>query len=434
MAQAASIGAAPVAANAIQARAANTPTFTSKVIFDSASSFPGASIFDKPTVLAFGPDNRLYVGQFDGRIYALTINFSTYEVTAVQVINAIYDTPNFNDNGTPATGVVGRQLVGLVFDPDSTAAAPIMYVSHSDIRYAIASNDAQTDTHSGTITRLTGPNYDQAASRKDVVTGLPRSRENHSTTGIVWNTVNPNDKWLYIGQGSNTNNGAPSNHFSNLPEYYLSAAILRANVKDPSFTTVDVENVTSASGLTPLAGKFEMYATGYRNVYDMVWHSNGKLYANNNGGNNGFGDTPGPADGCPSATPINPGYLNDQLRVVTAGSYGGHPNPARGQCVLNGGPGYVPELLLYHDRPSTNGIMEYRAGAFEGEMTGDLIVATYGQNQDVSRIQLKADGSVESISTLATFRQPLDVVADPAGTIFIAEFGGDAITILKPAT
>jgi glucose/arabinose dehydrogenase len=446
VAQAASIAAPQrgpaAAANADRPESANNITFTTKVIFDSASPFTGASIFDKPTVLTFGPDSRLYVGQFDGHIYALTINFSTYEVTAVQVINAIYDTPNFNDDGSPAPGVLGRQLVGLVFDPDSTPAAPIMYVSHSDIRYAIASNDAQTDTHSGTITRLSGPNYDQAASRKDVITGLPRSRENHSTTSIVWNTVNTADKWLYIGQGSNTNNGAPSNHFSNLPEYYLSAAILRANVKDPAFNTIDLEGVTNASQLAAFAGKFEMYATGYRNVYDMIWHSNGKLYANNNGGNNGFGDTPALADGCPAGVEINPGYLNDQLRVVTPGSYGGHPNPARGECVLNDGAqqglprpsNYVNELMLYHGRPSTNGIMEYRASAFGGEMVGDLIVATYGQNQDVSRVQLNPDGSFQSIDTLATFRQPLDVVADPSGTIFIAEFGGDAVTILKPAT
>jgi glucose/arabinose dehydrogenase len=445
VAQAASIAAQEgpaAAANADRPHTANNITFTTKVIFDSASAFTGASSFDKPTVLAFGPDNRLYVGQFDGHIYALTINFSTYEVTAVQVINAIYNTPNFNDDGSPAPNVLGRQLIGLVFDPDSTAAAPIMYVSHSDIRYAIANDAAGTDTHSGTITRLSGPNYDQAASRKDVITGLPRSRENHSTTSIVWNTVNPTDKWLYIAQGSNTNNGAPSNHFSNLPEYYLSAAILRANVKDPSFNTIDLEGVTNASSLAAFAGKFEMYATGYRNAYDMIWHSNGKLYANVNGGNNGFGDTPAAAAGCPGGVEINPGYLNDQLRIVTPGSYGGHPNPARGECVLNDGvqqglprpSNYVNELMLYHGRPSTNGIMEYRASAFGGEMIGDLIVATYGQNQDVSRIQLNPDGSVQAIDTLATFRQPLDVIADPAGTIFIAEFGGDAVTILKPAT
>ena len=419
-------------------------TFTTKIIFDPTKPFAGASIFDKPTVLTFGPDGRLYVGQFDGHIYALTLNAS-YDVTAVQLYNTIYNTPNFNDDGTPAPTVAGRQLIGLVFDPASTAGAPIMYVSHSDIRYALNNNGGAgvlTDTHSGTVTRLTGPNYDLPASRSDIIKGLPRSRENHSTTSIIFNTTIANDPWLYIAQGSNTNNGAPSNHFSNLPEYYLSAAILRAKVKDPGFGTLDLESVDTAAEVTALSGKFEIYGTGYRNPYDFVWHSNGKLYANVNGGTDGFGDTPGPADGCPTGVDINPGYLNDQLRVVTAGSYGGHPNPARGECTLNDGSqqslprpaNYVDPLLQYFARPSTNGITEYTATTFDGQMVGNLIVATYGQNQNVSRIVLNAAGTaVQSITTLATFRQPLDVVSNNAGVIFVAEFGGDAITIMRPA-
>ncbi|MBP8250748.1 MAG: PQQ-dependent sugar dehydrogenase [Herpetosiphon sp.] len=411
-------------------------SFFRESIFTPNSPFTGASLLDSPTVLQFGPDGRLYVGQFNGRIFALTLNPTTHKVTAVQLIETIYNFPNTNSDGSPAPSVKGRQLIGLLFDPASTSSNVIMYTAHSDPRYGY-NNDTTSqliNTRSGTISKLTSA--DGFATYTNVIVGMPRSRENHSTNSIVWGPGG----WMYIANASNTNDGAPSAHFSNLPEFYLSASILRANVKSVTFTTpLDVSAVNSKPQLDALAGKFEIYGSGYRNVYDMVWHTNGKLYANVNGGNNGYGNTPGPSDGC-SYTPVNPGYLDDTLRIVTQGSYGGHPNPARGECVLYDGsyqgaprpPKYVDPILTYYGRPSTNGIAQYTSNEFSGAMQNNLIVATYGQNQDVSRIALNANGSVNKIERLAQFNQPLDVVTDASGVIYVAEFGGDAITILEP--
>jgi len=411
-------------------------SFFRQTIFNSSSALTGASLFDSPTGMIFGPDGRLYVSQFNGRIFAITLNPTNHQATAVQVIETIYNYPNTNDDGSPATGVNGRQLIGILFDPASTPSNMILYVSHSDPRYGYNSDTTsqKINTRSGTISKLVSTN--NFATSTDIIKGLPRSRENHSTNSIVWGP----DGWMYISSSSNTNNGAPSAHFSNLAEYYLSAAILRANVRDAGFPSagIDVKNVNNAAALAPFAGQFEMYATGYRNVYDFIWLNN-KFYANVNGGNDGYGDTPSAAQ-CPGGVEINPRYLPDTLKIVTQGSYGGHPNPARGECVLNNGnaqglptpPNYNPPALTYDFRPSTNGITAYISNAFGGALQGNLIVATYGQNQDVSRVQLDANGNPTGIQTLAKFNQPLDVVTDAKGVIYVAEFGSDAITILEP--
>ena len=381
-----------------------------------------------PTSIALGPDGRLYVATISGKIFALTLN-GNYDVTAVETINTIFNTPNFNDDGAPAS-VSGRMALGITFDPASSAAAPIMYVSHSDPRFGFAYDEPALaiDTKSGTITRLVGPNFDSAANRTDVVTGLPRSRKNHGTNDI---TFGP-DGWLYIGQGGNTSLGVEHPIWTDLPEQYLSAAVVRANVRTLN-STADVTDVDSAADLQTFAGEVELYATGLRNPYDMVWHSNGNLYLNDNGSNPDQGTTPGPAHGCPNGQELNPSNQPDKFFRVTSGMYGGHPNPSRGECILDGGtmyspprapePDYVPPLHFYDywgGAVSVDGIDEYPTGA----MAGELISATFSGDKLLRRNVLNGNSvSVFKMTEEGPFNNPVDVAINDAGVIFVAEYG-----------
>ncbi|MCH7721562.1 MAG: Ig-like domain-containing protein, partial [Planctomycetes bacterium] len=410
--------------------------FTRRTILTAA--IPAASAFAKPTTLEFGPDGRLYVGQQNGLIHILSLD-ADRNVTGVEVIQSIFNTPNFDNDGSPAPGVQGRLLLGLTFDPDSTPAAPILYASHSDPRFCFFAQSCATNNDGGTITRLVGPDFDDPPNRTDLITGLPRSSELHATNAV---RVGP-DGWLYIAEGSNTNAGTPSLAFSSTPERYLSAALLRANVKGAAASfPIDVRNINGAADLIP--GVFEIYATGTRNPYDFVFHSNGNLYLNDNGPNAGSGNTPGPAQACSGGESIDPGFRADQLHIISQGDYAGHPNPARGECILDDGtmystpktplPNYTSPLLLFAAGNSTNGIEEYKADAFGAQMQGNLISATWAGNQNVRRAVLAADGqSVLFEENLAAFQQPLDVTVSSDGTIFVAEHGGDAISALVPA-
>ncbi len=419
--------------------------FTQRVIVNSQTS--GAQNFENPTTVQLGPDGRLYVGQVNGLIHIFTLD-ANLNVTNVEVVTTIFNSPTFNDDTAPGNcpAATGRQITGLFVDDDGT-----IYTAHSDPR--IGFNTSSTalciDTDGGVLTKLSGPDYDNPSNRVDLVTGLARSRENHAPNGILIN----DDGWLYLSVGGNTNYGAPSTFFSNLPESNGAAVILRLNL-NASFTAPydasAASSLTSVTGDGELAGVFEVYADGYRNGYDILKHTNGKLYVNVNEGNNGLGNTPGPADGCPNGVSLNPGTLNDKLFIVTQGAYGGHPHPARGKCVYGDGSiysptltpeaAYTPPIHEYVGSVSTNGLAEYNSSAFQGQMLGNLITVSTFANNQVRSLRLSPDGNavVEERIIASALAGPIDVWVHSNGTIFVAEFGsesgsgGDRITILEP--
>lgn len=389
----------------------------------SRTSFPVTN----PTSMAFGPDGRLYVSELTGRIHAFTLGADRKPV-ADQVI-----------------GSIGNRLtLGLAFDPVSTASQPVLWVSHSD---PDLSNNAAVN--SSTVSRLSGAGF---ASRTDVITGLPRSKADHSVNAIHFGA----DGRLYIAMAGNTGAGASntaSSPFGDRPEQPLSAAILVADVAAPAF---DGSCATPLGTFAPSMGgpvvcSVVPYATGLRNAYDFVFHSNGSMYAPENGlgvtGSFPPRPTP-PCTGTASATPVaqggqNPGEQPDLLQRVEAGRYYGHPNPYRGECIFKNGslqgvapdPAWVPPVYDFGSHRSPDGIVEYRHSAFNGALRGDLLVANYSQGDSISRLRLSADGrSVTSATTLADgFSDPLPLAAGPDGSIYVGEFGGGKVTVLIPA-
>lgn len=120
---------------------------------------------------------------------------------------------------------------------------------------------------------------------EDVVTGLPVSDHDHGINGLEFDDSGN----LYIQVGGNTNAGVegPLSQSYLQKENYLSAATLIArDVTSPSFdgfVTYDVDgNMISGSDV-------QVFSAGLRNPYDLVFHSNGRLYGTDNGPNLKFG-------------------------------------------------------------------------------------------------------------------------------------------------
>jgi len=428
-----------------------------------------------PTTLQFGPDGRLYVGQFDGTIKVYDIARSgpnNYAVTSTETITSIKSIPNHSDDGTPDPSLNTRLLTGLLVV--GTAANPVIYVSSSDPRFVRISQPAlNTDTNSGMISRLT---WDGSAwVRQDLVRGLPRSREVHATNGLA---LDPATDTLYVAQGGNTNMGAPSAAFQYLPEYALSGAILSIDLSglgtlpydlptlnDPNRPgTVDANDPFGGDAGANQAvivpgGPVQVYSPGFRNPYDLLIATNGTLYATDNGNNAGEGGPPvgeGPGGSCTNAVSEPGAFGLDNLVRVTPGYYSGHPDPTRGNAANTfAGQNPVPATMINPiecdfqtagaDRgsigtfpSSTNGITEYTASDFGGAMQGQLITAEW--DNYVSSTTLSADGTTVLKSQVLFSNagvHPLDVTAQGdagpfPGTIWMADQGSSTITVFEP--
>lgn len=439
----------------------------------TGSTLQGASP-TSPTVADFGPDGRLYVAQKDGLIRVYTIDRSgpnNYAVTASETISVVKAIPNHDDDGTLNPTVTKRLITGLLVL--GSAANPVVYVASSDSRIGGGSDGTETnlDTNSGIISRVTpaGATW----QRQDVVRGLPRSEENHATNAIVHD---PATNTLYVGQGGNTNMGAPSHNFNFLPEYAYSAAVLSIDLDAIGSSTYDLPTLNdedNPSNTGPFGGNggkhqakivpggpVQVYAPGFRNPFAVVRTRAGHLFAIDNGPNAGWGNVPvgeGPAGNCTNAV-SEPGVKTvDSVHLVDqAGYYGGHPNPTRANPFNTFNPSNPQSPIVTpnpiecdYRGPATNGSIatigagstgasEYTTTNLANQLNGDLLVASYyGQ---VNRLQLDPTGT-SVVASKVMFSQagnrPVDVLAegenDPhPGTIWVIDLTGP-IRVFEPA-
>ncbi len=414
------------------------------------------------TTVAIGPDNKLYAATLLGEILRFPIN-----------ANGTLGTPQTISSLQTANGG-NRTIIGMHFDPSSTNASNlILWVTNN--YYWNGSVDAPE--WSGKITRLSGSNLETV---KDYVVDLPRSIRDHVTNSIDFNPNEPNV--LYVLQGSNSSTGAPNSVWRNRPEKLLTAALLRVDLsKITSFPlSVKTEDGGTYNPFNPGAA-VTIFASGIRNAYDLVWHTNGQLYVATNGSAAG-GNTPNTpiplpvacqnridkatngAYTSPSVPALNSiGTQEDYLFRVVKNGYYGHPNPKRCEWVLSGGnptagtdPGQVNEYPIgtlpdrnwkgiafdFGEHFSPDGMIEYRSNVLGGKLQGKLLVIRYSAGNDI--IMLTPGGANLDIVNFQTGitgftgfdPSPLDLIENPTnGHIYVTQLGettGGKITLLRP--
>ncbi|WP_412030217.1 Ig-like domain-containing protein [Deinococcus yunweiensis] len=432
---------------------------------NSALAFTQVKLPNVPTDKAYtsvemGPDGKLYAATLGGEILRFAIN-ADGTLAAPQIITSL-----IAQQGP-------RTIIGLKFDPTSTADNLILWISNNN------TYDFTKDVPdwTGKITRLSGPNL---ATVQDVVTGLPRSVKDHLTNSVAFNPKESNV--LYVLQGSNSAMGAADPTWGNRPERLLSGAMLRLDLNRLPQSAWPLNAKTSDGGsYNPYAAgaPLTLYATGIRNAYDMVWHTNGQVYVPTNGsaaGGNTPAGTPGApcADGTtysgPSVPPLtNASLQNDYLFRIQQGGYYGHPNTLRCQFVMNGGNptnvadpaevvafgsnsgypvGTMPDknykgfAFNFGEHASANGAIEEYSTVSTSATKNKLLVVRYSKQKDIIVLtpggtSLDIVSSQEGVAGLTFSPSPLDLTENRTnGYLYVAQLdettGSGTITLAKP--
>jgi hypothetical protein len=378
-----------------------------------------------PTNMAWAPDGKLYVTELFGVIHALTYD-ANMNVIEDKIINSLVDSMG------------PRLTLGIAVRHDDP-------LNKNKYSLWISSSNPLADSglaNSSNVTRLSGSGF---LGVQQIITGLPRAITNHAINSLHFGP----DNRLYMNVGGNTGAGAPvivQTDFGDREEQPLSAAMLVADVFANNFDGSCANN-TDIYGPAPC--NVTTYATGLRNSYDFVFHSNGSLYATDNGlgvigaypfspipNCRGFSDSALREDGG-----NNPGAQPDLLLRILPGKYYGHPNPSRSECVFKNGTlqaatplaNYQPPLLELSKNASADGITEYKTAGVCKALERGLLFARYSLGDDIVWVKLSQDGkSVVSQSVLVDrLNDPLSLT-EHNGNIFVAESGGGKITVLKP--
>lgn len=394
------------------------------------------------TCVVISPGRQLYAATYDGRILQFDL-----AADGVPTLRKTIDTIVKHDGAM-------RTIIGLAFDPHDAAK---MWVTHGSMTPYINGMVKGSKDWTGKLTALDGPDLSHAT---DALIGLPRAFKDHLTFQPAFGP----DGALYFGQGSNTSVGGPDAKWGMRPEHILTSAILRfdptkrANEWPIDVQTDDGKHYDPRSDDAPLT----IYATGVRSAYDVLWHSSGHLYTGVNGAASGGATPPRPSrDGVPPLAAIDPVDFtcDDVLLDVRKGGYYGAPNPSRGEIVLNGGnptdgedpcefppypvgtlpePTWLKPAFSFGKSVSPNGLIEYHAPAgFGAAIDHAILVTRYSAGDDIVALQLDADGRVKAqitgIDGFGSFRDPLDLAEDVTnGNLYVAEFGGQQITLLRP--
>jgi glucose/arabinose dehydrogenase len=396
-------------------------TGTAPVAFQSRGVFtlPG------PTQAAWGPDGRLYITSLNGTVTALEFD-EQYNVTQSQIIPGVQNTPAYN-------------AIGIGFSPWESLAAFNIYIGHARLFINDGRSNVRPSLYLGQVSALASPLF----LPKPLISGLPSTNHDHGVNGIAFD----NSGQLYFAVGGQTNAGVPNPNLGALDESPFSAAILTASLGRAGFngavSYVDAKtNLPSpdqndgATAIALGAPDLRLFSTGLRNAFGIVWATNGRLYATDNGPNTGFGGAS--LTGTTQAgDPVTP----DKVVLLGRDHYYGHPNRNRGRFDPRENrcqspwetplpEAATPPMTLLPS--SRDGIDEYRATAFGGALRGSLLVQEW--NGSLSALGLSGDGRrVEStITQLWGTQRGLGVLCGPGGAILVVDYTGSQIIVSLP--
>lgn len=379
---------------------------------------PGAA-----TSLAFGLDTRDAAGN---RLYAT--DFAGGRVTVFDDAGGAAGAPSVYASGF-------RNPLGVTAAPDGT-----VFVADSE---ASRAGPFGTRTY-GRVWRVSDTNKDGVGDTPQLVLrDLPNGR--HNTNGMA---VGP-DGMLYVTNGNSTDNGVQGGAPEVVP---WSGSVVRV---DPSSSNVSLADLEPQEALV---------ATGMRNVYDVAFSplDPSHIYIPMNGADDPESDdllyrtdiddtrlVPDPQTGELVEEPVieDFGFPSCLYNTTSQGNLEPYQNP-HGPTIQRFGPcdtANVPRpVASYGLHVSANGSAFQSTNAWGPAYRNDLFTAEWGNlfvtdsldypvvGHEVVRVELDPSGAQgvrrsEFLSGVA----PIDVVFDPAGSMYALDFSGQIYKVSR---
>lgn len=380
------------------------------------------------TGIRYGPDHRFYCSAVNHRVHSFAVNS---KMQASEICSS------------PILGK-DKSILGLAFNPIDTSEEDFkLYVSASILDWKRDNKlDSALAWANGEILiikkDINGNCLDVAG--EPIISGLPVSNHDHGVNGLVFD----NEGMLHIQVGGFTNAGVndESSLLGGIDENPFSGACISARILKPGFNGKIQYSTTKPEKASVIGGDVEVFSSGWRNSFGICKHSNGFLYATDNGASVGFGEM---STGCGEQKELGGKNLDDKLGKVIKGKYAGHPNRNRGkkdsrQCTFRGPEEESDDFFqapIATFESSTDGVMEYTANTFGGQMKGDLLCTKYSTQESpgkVFRVRLDENGDADGNPDELWPSSGLSVEMSPWGHLLMPRVYKREIMVLTPVT
>lgn len=393
--------------------------------FSEGKVMNGGNAADLPLItgIQYGPDHRYYLSAMNNKVLSFAAAFSMQmsDFCASQSLGQY------------------KSILGIAFNPADTEVKA--YVSASILDWKREERLSTPDAWANGEILVVKKDYNGHCLdrlKDPIITGLPVSNHDHGVNGLVFD----NDGKLHIQVGGFTNAGLndDSSRLGGIDENPLSGASLVADVTKSGFNGRITYSSNNPGIAEQTGGDVRVYSPGWRNSFGITYHSNGFLYATDNGASVNFGDK---SVTCNTGEVLAGKSLADELGKVIQDKYAGHPNRNRGrkdsrQCKFKGADepssgSYEGPIATFES--STDGVMEYTANTFGGRLKGDILCSKYSTEKSpgkVFRVQLDDAGNRKSGPDELFGSSGLSISMSPWGHIMMPRVYKREIMVLTP--
>lgn len=314
-----------------------------------------ARIDDYPTSITIGPDGRLYVASWSGKIYAIDESANIEEY--------------FDGFKVPT---------GIAFGPDGKS----LYVSNR-----------VTDTNVNGEGQISVIEDGEATT---LIDGLPCCYIGmHGPNGIAFGP----DGFGYVGVGGRADHGE--------------------RLAEPGLGEQDELHPYEAAILrfSPDGKDVEVFAYGFRNPYDIVWDSQGNLYATDNGRDPDLETLESPPD---------------EVHLVVPNGEHGYPYYDCSTCFgVPDGMEIIAPILDLIPHAAVTGVTAYQSD-LHPEFVDDLFIALWSAFEGAQKVVRFSPDTGESSDFASGFAQPIDITVTADGKLFVADYATGIIFEISP--